>query len=129
MRYLETTITKWILILSGIFALLEIMVSVSLWISPGSVLENVDMQARGMDYVIQMWSARQFAIGFIFGFATLRKSVPMLALAYVFFLVMFVGDLIIGISNNENPLVISAVVMCIVSGVMIYVLTRTNVRR
>jgi len=47
-------------------------------------------------------------------FATFKKSVPMLTLAYIFFLVMFVGDFFIGISQKENTLVISAVVMCII---------------
>src|SRR6185369_127447 len=106
----QKSLPKWILIVSGLFALMEILVSVSLCVSPQSVLETVDLNAKGVDYLIYMWAARQFALGFIFGFATFKKSIPMLTIAYVFFLVMFVGDFFVGISQNENSLIISAVV-------------------
>src|SRR5690242_12290385 len=113
------TIPKWILIVSGIFALLEIMVSFSLGFAPESVAENVDLTAKGVGYVIQMWAVRQFALGVIFAYATIKKSVSMLMLSYIFFLVMFAGDLIVGMVQNENGLVISAVVMCVISAAML----------
>lgn len=115
---------KWILIVSGLFALMEIMVSVSLVLAPQSVLETVDLNAKGVDYVINMWAGRQFALGFIFAFATFKKSIPMLTIAYIFFLVMFVGDLLIGISQKENSMVISALVMCAASSAMIVVINK-----
>ncbi len=115
---------KWILIVSGVFAILELMVSVSLCISPESVLETVDLTANGVHYVIYMWAARQFALGFIFAFATFKKSAPMLTLTYIFFLVMFIGDFFIGISQKENSLIISAVVMCIISSAMIVAINK-----
>jgi hypothetical protein len=118
---------KWILIVSGLFALLEFWVSFSLCFSPQSVLDTVDLNAKGVDYVIYMWAGRQFALGFIFAFATLKKSIPMLTLAYVFFLVMFVGDFFVGISQKENTLIISAVVMCIISSALIFAIN--NKRR
>src|SRR5687768_15124698 len=93
----QKPIPKWILIVSGIFALMEIGVSVAIWFSPQSVLENVDFNAKGVYYLMQMWAVRQFALGFIFAFATIKRSSSMLTLAYVFFLVMFVGDFVIGI--------------------------------
>lgn len=120
----QRTLPKWILIVSGLFALLELFVSLSLIISPQSVLETVDLNAKGVDYLIQMWAVRQFALGFIFGFATFKKSIPMLTTAYVFFLVMFVGDFFIGISQKENSLIISAVVMCIISSAMIFAINK-----
>jgi hypothetical protein len=73
-----------------------------------------------------MWAVRQFALGFILGFATLKRSVPMLTLAYVFMLVMFVGDLIIGISQKENSLIIAALVMCIISSALIFAINKRN---
>ncbi|NOT77295.1 MAG: hypothetical protein HOP08_20415 [Cyclobacteriaceae bacterium] len=115
---------KWILIVSGIFALLEIMVSISLCIAPESVVDTVDLNAKGVDYLIYMWAARQFALGFIFAFATLKKSVPMLTIAYIFFLVMFVGDFIIGILQKENSLIIAALIMCSISSALIFLLNR-----
>jgi hypothetical protein len=124
MTEVQKTLPKWILIVSGIFAVLELLVSLQLYFSPESVLETVDLNAKGVDYVIYMWAARQFALGFIFAFATLKKSIPMLTIAYIFFLIMFVGDFFIGISQNNNALIISAFVMCMISSAMIYVLNK-----
>ncbi|MDB5272729.1 MAG: hypothetical protein JWO58_1096 [Chitinophagaceae bacterium] len=118
------SLSKWILIVSGLFALLELMVSVSLCFSPESVVQTVDLNAKGVDYLIYMWAGRQFALGVIFAFATFKKSVPMLTIAYIFFLVMFVGDLFIGISQKENSLIIGALVMCMVSSGMLFAINR-----
>jgi len=120
----QKSLPKWILIVSGIFALLELMVSFSLCFSPQSVLETVDLSAKGVDYVIYMWAARQFALGFIFAFATLKKSVPMLTIAYIFFLVMFVGDFLVGISQKENSLIIAALVMCTISSAILFAINK-----
>jgi hypothetical protein len=88
------------------------------------VLETVDLSAKGVDYVIHMWAARQFALGVIFGFATFKKSIPMLTITYIFFFVMFVGDFFIGISQKETSLIITALVMCIISSALIFVLNK-----
>lgn len=120
----QKTLPIWILIVSGLFALMELMVSVSLCISPQSVLETVDLTAQGVDYLIYMWAARQFALGVIFGYATFKRSIPMLTIAYVFFLVMFVGDFIIGIVQKDNALVISALAMCAISSALLFVINK-----
>jgi hypothetical protein len=124
MKEVQKSLPKWILIVSGLFALLEIGVSVALCFSPQSVLEKVDLNAKGVDYIVYMWAVRQFALGFIFAFATFKKSIPMLTIAYIFLLVMFVGDLFIGILQKETSLIIAAVVMCIISSAMIFVLNK-----
>jgi hypothetical protein len=111
------------IIVSGLFAVLELMVSVSLCFSPQSVLETVDLNAKGVNYLIYMWAARQFALGFIFGFATFKKSIPMLTMAYIFFLVMFIGDFFIGISQ-KNSLIIAALVMCIIFSALILAINK-----
>jgi hypothetical protein len=126
MTDVQKTLPKWILIVSGLFALLELGVSLSLCIAPQSVLETVDLNAKGIDYVIYMWAVRQFALGFIFGFATFKKSIPMLTLAYIFLLVMFIGDLLIGMAQKENALVIVALVMCVISAAMIFAINKRN---
>ncbi len=120
----QRSLSKGVLFISGLFALLEITVSIGLYLAPESIVETVDLSAKGVDYVIHMWAARQFALGFIFAFATYKKSAPMLTIAYIFFLVMFMGDLLIGISQKENALIISAIVMCLVSSAMIYTLNK-----
>lgn len=120
----QKSLPIWILIVSGLFALMELMVSLQLCFSPQSVLETVDLNAKGVDYVIYMWAARQFALGFIFAFATLKKSIPMLTIAYIFFLVMFVGDFVIGISQKQYSLMIASTVMCVISSAMLFAINR-----
>ena len=120
----QKSLPKWILIVSGLFALMELGVNLSLCFSPQSVLETVDFNAKGVDYIVYMWAVRQFALGFIFAFATLKKSIPMLTIAYIFFLVMFAGDFFIGILQKENSLIISALVMCIISSVLIFAINK-----
>ena len=120
----QSSLPKWILIVSGTFALMEMLVSLSLVFSPQSVVDTVDLNAKGVDYLIYMWATRQFALGFILAFATFKKSVPMLTIAYVFMLVMFAGDLLIGISQKDNSLIIAAVVMCAVSSALIFAINR-----
>jgi hypothetical protein len=120
----QKSLPLWMLIVSGIIALMEIFVSISLLFSSEDVLETVDLKAKGVDYVVQMWAVRQFALGFIFAFATLKKSVPMLMISYIFFLVMFAGDLAVGILQKENALIIAAIVMCLISAGMIFILSK-----
>ena len=120
----QNELPKWILIVSGLFALLELIVSLTLCFSPQSVLETVDLNAKGVDYLIYLWAARQFALGFIFGFATFKKSIPMLTIAYIFFLIMIIGDLFIGIIKKENSLIIGSIVVCIASSAIIYAINK-----
>lgn len=120
----QKPLSKWILIVSGLFALLELMVSIALWFSPESVVDTVDLKAKGVDYLVYMWAVRQFSLGFIFGYATYKKSAPMLTIAYVFFLVMMIGDLVIGILQKNTALIISALIMCIVSSALLFAINR-----
>ena len=85
----QKVVPKWILIVSGLFALMELIVSMSLFFSPQSIADKVDLNAKGVVFLIFMWASRQFALGCIFAYATLKKSIPMLTLAYIFFLIMF----------------------------------------
>lgn len=116
--------SKWILIISGFFALLELFMGISLYFSPKEILDELDFNAKGVDYLICMWAVRQFALGFIFGFAVFKKSTPMLTIAYIFFLVMFFGDFFIGLTQKNSVLIISALFMCVVSSIMLFVLNK-----
>ena len=120
------SIPLWILIISGLFALMEVGVSISLLLAPESVASNGDLQAKGLTYLFQMWAARQFALGFIFGYAVFKRSAPMLTLAYLFFLVMFIGDFIIGIGQQEPSLYGAAAMMCLISALMIYFINKNT---
>lgn len=120
----QPSLPKWILILSGLIALMEIMVSATLCFAPETMAENIDINAKGVGYIMSMWAARQFALGVIFAFATIKRSVPMLTISYIFFFVMFIGDLVIGISQKENGMIIAAVVMCALSAVVLFFLNK-----
>ena len=122
----QKSIPKWILIVSALLALMELIVSLQIYCSPQSVLDIVDLSAQGVDYLILMWASRQFALGFILAFATFKKSIPMLTIAYIFLLVMFIGDFFIGISQQESARIMGAIVRCIISSAMIFVLNRRN---
>ena len=124
----QKVLPKWLLIVSGLFALMELMVSILIWTSPESVLEEVDLSAKGIDYLSQMWAVRQFALGFILAFSTFKKSISMLTISYIFFLVMFVGDFFIGILQKENSLIVSALVMCVISSALIFILNKKKLQ-
>lgn len=113
-------IPLWILIVSGIFALMELMVSTMIYLSPEEIVENLDLQASGVSYLVSMWATRQFALGVIFTIATLKKSRSMLTLAYSFLLVMFIGDLFVGTIENESGLIYPGIAMVLVSGTILF---------
>jgi hypothetical protein len=120
----QRSLPKWILIVSGIFALLEFTVSLSMFFSPESLADKVDINAKGVEFLICMWAVRQFALGFIFAFATFKRSIAMLTVSYIFFLVMFIGDFIVGFIQMDNMLMISAVVLCIISSALIVAINK-----
>jgi uncharacterized membrane protein YoaK (UPF0700 family) len=122
----QKALPKWILIISALFAIMELGVSLYLSFSPESMAENVDTAARGVDVIIYMIAARQFALGVILAFATYKRSVSMLTLAYLFMVIMFIGDLLIGFYQNNSSIIITAVVMCLISGSMLYAVSQRN---
>jgi hypothetical protein len=126
MSEVKKSLPKWILIVTGLFALLEVMVSLSLVFAPETVVHEVDLSIKGVDYLIYMWASRQFALGIILGYATIKKSVPMLTIAYIFLLVMFMGDLLIGFSQSNNSLVAAGSVMCVISSALIFAINKAG---
>lgn len=120
----QKSLKKWILIVSGLLALMELGAGLSLFFSPQSIADKVDLNAKGVDFLIYMWATRQFALGFIFAYATIKKSGQLLTLAYLFLLVMFIGDLVVGILLKDNTLVISAVVMCLIASALMFFINK-----
>lgn len=120
----QKSLPNWILIVSGLLALMELGVSLSLFFSPQSMADNIDLNAKGVDFLIYMWATRQFALGFIFAYATIKKSIPMLTLAYIFLLVMFVGDLIVGVLQKNNALIVGGIVMTLIALALIFLIQK-----
>lgn len=88
-------------------------------ISPGSAITTVDLKTEGINYLLQMWAARQVACASIFCWALFKKSLPMLSLAYVFYLVMNFGGVIIGWVQADAGLWIGASVKSVFSLIVI----------
>ena len=124
MKNVNSKIPKWILLVSILFALLGFMVSSTLVFAPENAIKTVNFDAKGVNYLIQMWAVRQFTVGFIFLYSVLKKSKPMLNIAYIFFLVMNIGDIVGGFSQSDNSLIIGASVMSVVSIAMLYSINR-----
>lgn len=124
MKNVNSQMPKWILIVSILFALLGFMVSTTLLFSPENAIKTVDFEANGVGYLIQMWAVRQFTVGFIFLYSVIKKSNPMLNIAYIFFLVMNIGDIIIGFLQDDNSLITGASIMSVISVIMLYYINR-----
>ncbi len=122
----QKSIPKWILIVSGLLAAMSFMVSATLCFSPESSLQTVDLNAKGVDFLIYMWASRQFAVGFIFGLAIWKKSIPMLTIAYTFILVMNIGDCLNGVLHNDSSLYLGAGLICIIASTMIYFINKQS---
>ncbi len=105
---------------------MELSVGATLFLAPESFADNVDTTARGVDFLLYMWATRQFALGVIFAFATFKRSVPMLLLAYIFLLVMFLGDIIIGIIQRDSSLISAGLFMSVVASILIFVINKRN---
>jgi hypothetical protein len=103
---------------------MELGVSFGIWLAPEEILESVDFSAKGVLYVTQMWAVRQFALGVIFAFATIKRSRAMLTLAYIFFLTMFIGDIVVGTLQKDNGMVMASVVMLAVASAMIFAINK-----
>jgi hypothetical protein len=113
-------ISKWILIVTGLYALLTLIGAIALVFSPETVADSVDLTAKGVIYLIHIWAVRHFAMAFIFAFATFKKSVPMLSITYISLLVTSIGDIIVGVSENESSFFIPAIVAGLFASVMIF---------
>ncbi len=117
-------IPTWILVVSYLSAALAFLVAAYLYFSPADVLENVNLKARGVSYLTQMWAARQATLGVLFLYAAGRKSVSLLTAAWLFFGAMNVFDAAIGLARHDNGLTSGAVVMFSIAGGMLFFLRK-----
>ncbi len=124
MKQENKTAPIWILIVSALLVLFELVISFALCFFSQSILEALNITAKGVDHLVYIWAARQFALAFTFAFAALKRSTPMLTIAYIFLLVMNLGDAVTGVVLKDNSVVIGAVVWCVVSSIMLYFLNR-----
>jgi len=48
----------------------------------------------------------------------------MLTLAYIFFVIMFLGDLIVGVLQKNNSLIIGRLVMILIASALIFLINK-----
>jgi hypothetical protein len=119
-------IPTWIIITSCLIAGLALFVGCSLYISPGTFIENTNFADPNIRFLAHMWAARQIAIALTIGFSTVRKSSPMLTIALATYCLMNVQDVSIGISHNDTGLIVGAAFFTLLSLTMIVLLTRNQ---
>lgn len=122
------SIPKWVTIVSGIISLMGLFVGASLYLSPGTFIENVDFSLIGSRYLANMWAARQIAIAFIIGLSLIRKSADWLRISLIAYCLMNIQDTGIGIWLGDSGLVIGASIAGTLSGSMILVLSKRSVQ-
>lgn len=120
----QKLIPSWINVVTLFFAFMEIGVSITLFLSPQLVADNVDLIAPGVKFLFNIWATRQFSLGFILAYSFFKKSNSMLIICYIFFTVMFLGDFTISILQKNNGLIIGGAVMSMVGAVIIYFLQK-----
>lgn len=114
----------WIRIVSGLIALLGLFVGLSLYVSPGAFMPEIDFTANGVHYLAQMWAARQIAIAGIIAFSVVRNSSVMLFVSLMAYSLMNLQDILIGISRQDDGLAGGATFFFLLPLVMIIVLLR-----
>ncbi|HQQ98400.1 MAG TPA: hypothetical protein PLX35_14110 [Cyclobacteriaceae bacterium] len=122
----EKTPATWILVVSALFALMELVAGITLFFFPETMADQIDLTAMGIQFLMSMWATRQFALGVTFAVSVFRKSGQMLSLAYLFLLVMFLGDGLVGITLHDYSLLASSALMSLISATMLYMLRRKS---
>ena len=122
----ETVIPKWIVVVSSLMCVLGILVGCSLYLSPGTFIKDVDFSSSGTRYLANMWGARQITLASIIGFATFRKSIPMLQLALGAYSLMNVQDVVIGVVRGDPGLIVGASLFALGPAYMVFVLERVQ---
>lgn len=85
-----------------------LFVGLSLYISPGTFIKDVDFSSSNVRFLAQMWAVRQIAIAAIIGFSVFRKSIPMLQISLVAYGLMTLQDTVIGIFRSDMGLIVGS---------------------
>jgi hypothetical protein len=121
---MEKPIPRWIKIVTGLIAALGLFVGFSLYLSPGTFIPGIDFSTNGADYLARMWGARQIAIAGIIAYSLARRSPPMLRVSLIAYCLMNIQDAGIGLFKGDNGLLIGASAFSVLSGVIVFVLSR-----
>ncbi len=95
----------------------------SLYYSPGAFVPDIEFSPQVL-ILPRMWAARQIAIALIIGYSTIKQSIPMLKISLTAYCLMTLQDIAIGLVQKDIGLAMGSLLFCILSGSMIYVLSR-----
>lgn len=126
---ITSPVPLWIRIVSGLISLLGLFVGISLYVSPGAFMPEIDFTANGVHYLAQMWAARQIAIAAIIAFSVVRNSAVMLLVSLLAYGLMNFQDILIGISKHDHGLAGGATFFFLLPLIMMIVLLRKQKRR
>lgn len=126
---ITSPVPLWIRIVSGLISLLGLFVGISLYVSPGAFMPEIDFTANGVHYLAQMWAARQIAIAAIIAFSVVRNSAVMLLVSLLAYSLMNLQDILIGISKQDGGLAGGATFFFLLPLIMMIVLLRKQKRR
>lgn len=102
-NYNNPKVPTWIFIISILFSLMELAGAGVLFFAPDAVAHNVEIHEDGIQQILNMWAVRQLALAVIFVYATWKRTRPHLTIAYIFLLVMMLGDVVISLQHKDIP--------------------------
>ncbi|MEZ5308568.1 MAG: hypothetical protein R2684_15595 [Pyrinomonadaceae bacterium] len=118
------SVPLWIVLVSLAYALLTLVGVATLVFSPERVLEGVDVKAKGILFLTNIWATRNLAVGAVLAYSALKRSAPMLLLSYVFLLVTLIGDVVNGIVQNEQTFAISSGIVAVLAMLVAFLIRR-----
>ena len=124
---MNSSIPKWITVVSALIALLGLFVGFSLYLSPGTFIPDIDFTSKKILYLTFMWGARQIAIAAIIGYSLIRKSAAMLKISLGAYSLMNFQDVLIGFYMPDTGLIARASLGFLLSAAMIWVLSSKTV--
>jgi hypothetical protein len=115
-------IPLWITLLSFAMSALGLFVGYSLYFNPAPFLKDVDLQAKGAMYLVDMWAARQVALAAILALSAFLGKRWMLVACLGIYCLMNIQDTWIGFTYHMNDLLAGASFFCLLSGTLVAIL-------
>jgi hypothetical protein len=120
----KNQIPKWMKVITFLMSGLAIFVGFSLYISPGKFIPEVDFSSPNIKFLADMWGARQIALGLVILYSGFKNNPVMLKTSLLVYFIMNIQDVGIGIFKSDPGLYIGAGFFTLLSGFLIYTLSR-----
>lgn len=118
----------WITVVTSFICALGLFVSGSLYVSPAAFIPDTDFSQSSVQFLTQMWAARQLAISLTIGCALIyahRRRAPLaLLFAFLPYSLMNWQDVAIGLLRADTGLAAGSAVFGTLSATIIFTLSR-----